>query len=186
MEEQIGAWVGAVLGVIAGSLFWTWLNSKLFGKLLKMPRVPAVWWGYSLAVVFAIFATQAWGFRLTSAAGFVFFGFLWALLLARKAATTARKLGEDKAISEGSKPILDVSDGEFDTDPLDRQRPIVTGAVAQKCASRACPNCRTLNEDDAAYCNSCGMSLDRIVCNSCKTQNPMGSLFCKNCGSQIA
>lgn len=63
---------------------------------------------------------------------------------------------------------------------------------------RPCPNCNTLNEQDARFCISCGMKLNgpetaeipgeeapKLFCPNCGTKNERDSRFCTSCGAEI-
>jgi len=47
-----------------------------------------------------------------------------------------------------------------------------------------CPNCQTLNPNEAKFCMNCGNSLN-IACNQCGKENPPQAKFCINCGSKL-
>ncbi len=47
-----------------------------------------------------------------------------------------------------------------------------------------CPNCSTVNPENARYCISCGQPLPRI-CSVCGAVNPPNARFCNQCGSPL-
>ena len=47
-----------------------------------------------------------------------------------------------------------------------------------------CPNCQTLNPDDAKFCMNCGTNLVR-ACSNCGTELPAAAKFCLNCGHKV-
>ena len=48
----------------------------------------------------------------------------------------------------------------------------------------ACPNCQTLNDPDALYCDNCGKALKNI-CPNCQTLNDPDASYCKKCGGKL-
>lgn len=48
----------------------------------------------------------------------------------------------------------------------------------------ACPNCQTLNDPDALYCDNCGKAL-KNVCPNCQTLNDPDASYCKKCGGKL-
>ena len=52
-----------------------------------------------------------------------------------------------------------------------------------------CPNCGKINENDARFCNYCGISLKKKqqkVCPNCGEENLPEARFCVSCGTRIA
>jgi class 3 adenylate cyclase len=49
---------------------------------------------------------------------------------------------------------------------------------------KPCPNCGTINEDDARFCVSCGSSVVP-ACPLCGAEVPAGARFCPACGSEL-
>jgi class 3 adenylate cyclase/tetratricopeptide (TPR) repeat protein/ribosomal protein L40E len=47
-----------------------------------------------------------------------------------------------------------------------------------------CPNCSTVNPENARYCISCGQPMPRI-CSVCGAVNPPDARFCNQCGSPL-
>lgn len=47
-----------------------------------------------------------------------------------------------------------------------------------------CPNCKTLNDVDASYCDNCGKPL-KNVCPKCHSLNDPDASYCKKCGSKL-
>ena len=47
-----------------------------------------------------------------------------------------------------------------------------------------CPNCSTVNPENARFCISCGQPLPRI-CAVCGAVNPPDARFCNQCGSPL-
>ena len=61
--------------------------------------------------------------------------------------------------------------------------PAAAGGAAQ---TVACPNCGTLNQVGAKFCNNCGTAIPQgITCGNCGAQLPAGSKFCHVCGAKI-
>lgn len=48
-----------------------------------------------------------------------------------------------------------------------------------------CPNCQTVNPDDAGFCSNCGEALTQ-TCPQCGTVLPADANFCFNCGYKLA
>lgn len=48
-----------------------------------------------------------------------------------------------------------------------------------------CPNCQTVNLDDAHFCIACGKPLPR-TCRNCDALNPPEARFCNQCGAPLA
>ncbi|NOX36771.1 MAG: zinc-ribbon domain-containing protein [Calditrichaeota bacterium] len=52
-----------------------------------------------------------------------------------------------------------------------------------------CPNCGKINENDARFCNYCGISLKKKqqkVCPNCGEENLPEARYCVSCGTRIA
>src|SRR5689334_12791134 len=47
-----------------------------------------------------------------------------------------------------------------------------------------CPNCQTVNLDNARFCIACGKPLPR-VCPNCGALNPPDARFCNQCGTPL-
>jgi len=47
-----------------------------------------------------------------------------------------------------------------------------------------CPQCQTVNPENARFCINCGQPLPR-VCPNCGTVNPPGARFCNQCGTPL-
>src|SRR5919198_1024430 len=47
-----------------------------------------------------------------------------------------------------------------------------------------CPNCQTVNPDDAKFCENCGNALEKLCPNCGKPVSP-NSKFCRNCGYRL-
>ena len=53
---------------------------------------------------------------------------------------------------------------------------------------RTCFLCKTVNPDDAKFCESCGGKLGELpreYCEACCTVNPPGLKFCGECGAKL-
>ncbi len=48
-----------------------------------------------------------------------------------------------------------------------------------------CPRCRTVNPDDAKFCENCGLAFER-ACPNCGKVNSINAKFCRNCGYALA
>ena len=51
-----------------------------------------------------------------------------------------------------------------------------------------CPQCKTVNPEDARFCEECGTpvgSLPREYCEACGMVNPAGLKFCGECGAKL-
>jgi len=58
----------------------------------------------------------------------------------------------------------------------------------EKIARFTCVNCKTVNPDDAKYCENCGTpvgELPREYCKACGTMNYPGLKFCGECGEKL-
>lgn len=56
----------------------------------------------------------------------------------------------------------------------------------QNVAQIRCPNCNSLNKEDAKFCNNCGTKLVRNnFCTNCGTKNDADAKFCNNCGQKL-
>src|SRR5436309_16026498 len=47
-----------------------------------------------------------------------------------------------------------------------------------------CPQCRSENLPDAAFCQECGVKLQN-VCPQCQTDNQPAAKFCRKCGASL-
>ena len=59
----------------------------------------------------------------------------------------------------------------------------------EKIARFTCVSCKTLNPDDAKFCENCGTpvgELPREYCQACGTLNYPGLKFCGECGAKLA
>jgi hypothetical protein len=52
---------------------------------------------------------------------------------------------------------------------------------------KACPNCRTLNNDNSTFCKNCGSKIEEKVlfCVHCGSKTLSTNKFCKSCGKEI-
>jgi RNA polymerase subunit RPABC4/transcription elongation factor Spt4 len=58
----------------------------------------------------------------------------------------------------------------------------------EKLVKRTCKNCKTVNPEDARFCEECGTEvgiLPREYCKTCGTLNPSGLKFCGECGVRL-
>ena len=58
----------------------------------------------------------------------------------------------------------------------------------EKMAKLTCFSCKTVNPEDAAFCENCGMKLGeppREYCEKCGTMNEPHMKFCFECGSKL-
>jgi len=58
----------------------------------------------------------------------------------------------------------------------------------EKIARFTCVSCKTVNPDDAKYCENCGTpvgELPREYCKNCGTMNYPGLKFCGECGDKL-
>lgn len=65
------------------------------------------------------------------------------------------------------------------------------GGQGQTQVQVRCPNCGTLNPENAKFCSSCGQGLVQQqaatqACPQCGTANPADAKFCANCGHALA
>ncbi|MDR2234094.1 MAG: zinc ribbon domain-containing protein [Tannerella sp.] len=53
--------------------------------------------------------------------------------------------------------------------------------------ARRCPECGTVNPENAAFCQSCGnrMPQAKRFCPQCGSEIPQGNRFCNECGTKI-
>ena len=76
--------------------------------------------------------------------------------------------------------------------PVQTPKPVVKPAPAKKASSPVpaghirCQHCGTINEDEKAFCSSCGKPLDiKRVCFNCYELNDPKATVCAHCGSHL-
>ena len=76
--------------------------------------------------------------------------------------------------------------------PVQTPKPVVKPAPAKKASSPVpaghirCQHCGTINEDEKAFCSSCGRPLDiKKVCFNCYELNDPKATVCAHCGSHL-
>lgn len=76
--------------------------------------------------------------------------------------------------------------------PVQTPKPVVKPAPAKKTSSPVpaghirCQHCGTINEDEKAFCSSCGRPLDvKKVCFNCYELNDPKATVCAHCGSHL-
>jgi RNA polymerase subunit RPABC4/transcription elongation factor Spt4 len=58
----------------------------------------------------------------------------------------------------------------------------------ERIAKQTCPSCKTVNPDDAAFCENCGAKLGELpkeFCKNCGIINQPGQKFCGECGTKL-
>jgi len=138
--------MGTLLGCFLGGLFWVWLFSKIAGWL-GVEKVRSIWVGYLLTVAVAVTMTYAINFSSTETLLYAAFGFMWALVLARRTSKRDPAATNNRRCRECDASV--VADAEFCTSCSARLR------------GEPCGKCRTVNTLDSAFCKSCGNQLRR-------------------------
>ena len=68
------------------------------------------------------------------------------------------------------------------------ERAALTKEKADKLTALTCFMCKTVNQEDAAFCEECGAKLGekpREFCEACETMNHPGQKFCGECGARL-
>lgn len=170
--------MGEIFGTLAGSLIWLWVSAKVVELLGKPPS--SIWWGYGLTVFAAIVISQFTGFSVVGVAFYVFFGFCWAIFLARRA-VRARGTAADASAEKVSPERA-----AYRRELAARSRtPSRSASPSSRRTRRTCRGCQTVNDSDADFCVRCGTSLKIIECATCETKNAANAQFCKRCGTQL-
>ena len=115
---------------------------------------------------------------------------------AEKAAETVeapRETASFTAPKEEPKPVSKPTESPKPAaKPVQTPKPVVKPAPAKKASSPVpaghirCQHCGTINEDEKAFCSSCGRPLDiKKVCFNCYELNDPKATVCAHCGSHL-
>jgi ribosomal protein L40E len=168
--------LGELIGIIVGSLLWTWL----FGWALRkagIRRVTAYLWGYLAMMTAAIVISQFTGFSQLNLLLYGACGLIWTIWFAREPRSAVAKRSARSADQKRDRRGHRLRDSD---DHLTIQR-----APDRHVTTTTCRACSRDNEMDADYCVACGRYLAPKSCPKCNTENAPDATYCKRCGNLV-